>query len=687
MLCKNCGSELFEGDRFCSKCGARVSELVSKTAEAGEAEKSELVSGGMPEAEGAEKPESVSDEVPEAGTGVEGTATAGKAAKTEETDRTQAKTEEAAGLGMLPPPCIPEEKPSKAKGKLHYKNAAYAVLGTHKKKWIPRVILGVVCILALILAANGAKLSNLFHRNFSSPEEYYRWVERKTLKESAKAVSDYYINYFVEYLHRYDRSVSGELRVEFGDAAMDVLGEAGADIFWPEEWAVFFESNNKDSVVQGVLGLETGGTRLLTLDGILDFKDEAAYLGIPELSKTYLAVDMEQRDFGEYFYNTFGVEPGEYLENLELLEVLYRECPDKKEIEALADKYLEMLFDGIDDVKMRTGKTVRVGSISQTCTTLEFYLDKNDIKGILTEVLEELREDEDVEALLTELYDLASELDLDITEYRDGEEFYEAFQNDISEMLDDMDYNITYHNELEMTVYVDNKGRIIGRTVEFPNSWNEIAFSYVNPHKGSKFGYKGSITVDSGEVSVTGYGKEFGGKISGSFTLKLDGSGIVDVEVKNLDVNSLKKGYINGKFTVTAASGVGRALGLYSASSVLSGMQLVLDISMSRSSEKLYIELKENKELWGSLTLTVKRDKGRKVSVPSTKGSVFVDDQQDFEDWWDTVKWDDLIKKMDKAGLPSEAMDAVEEYSVMDGREILNELADNLLFLINGFGG
>lgn len=82
----------------------------------------------------------------------------------------------------------------------------------------------------------------------------------------------------------------------------------------------------------------------------------------------------------------------------------------------------------------------------------------------------------------------------------------------------------------------------------------------------------------------------------------------------------------------------------------------------------------------------MKRDKGRKISVPSTKGSVFVEDQRDFEDWWDTVKWEDLIKKMNKAGFPSEVMDAVEEYSQMNGYEILEELADDLRFLINGFG-
>ena len=37
--------------------------------------------------------------------------------------------------------------------------------------------------------------------------------------------------------------------------------------------------------------------------------------------------------------------------------------------------------------------------------------------------MEELQEDEDVEALLTELFDLAAETELDILKYRDGDEY------------------------------------------------------------------------------------------------------------------------------------------------------------------------------------------------------------------------------------------------------------------------
>lgn len=627
MECKNCGSPILEGDKFCSKCGTRVTEE----------------------------------------------------AKVKETKVEETKAEE-----KPVPLCIPEEEPLKSKivWKGMFKGKRTALEPDKPKKWISKVILGILGVAVVVLIANGAKLINSWHRNFSTPEEYYRWVEQKTIQKNAKTLAEYYVNHFVEYLHRYDSHISGEIRLELGDAAREMMGSAGLGS-WFEEGTFTYESTIKDSVMQGILGLEIGGEKLFSLDAVMDLQDEAVYLGFPGLTKTYLGMDTGEREFVRGFEYVSGMEPEEYLKALELLEVFYKECPDRKQVEALANRYLELLLDNIDNVKMRTGKTARAGSVTQTCTTLEIYLDKEDIRNMLSELLEELQEDSEIELLLYQVFELAEELDLDIGYYRDADEFYESFQDSIDEILDDMDYYITYHDELDMTVYVDDKGQVVGRTMEFPNSWDEVSFSYLYPHHGSRFGYKASIMADGEEVSVTGSGKDFGNKINGSFTIKYEGSGIVDVEVEDFDLKSLKKGFLNGCFTVTASSGIKRIGNMSAAYSYLSDMQLILDISMSRSSEKLSVEVREGKELWGSLTITSKSGSGKKISVPSTKSTVFVDSNRDLEDWWDSIEWKDLIKKMDKAGLPSDAIDIIEEFSEMDAGELLDELPDMMWFWLD----
>lgn len=616
MVCKNCGAKLYDGDRFCSKCGTRITEEAAPPAVKRE-------------------PETVR------------------------------------------PLSIPVEKTSRSKRRSGVRDASSA---PEKKSRAPKVILGLLGVAIVVLMANGARLANYYHKNFSTPEEYYRWVERKAVREHSKAFAECYVNYLVGYLREYDSCVSGELRVELGEAGRNILGLTGVD--WFGKGALTYESTNKDNVMQSVLGLEIGGEKLLTVDAILDFNDEAAYMGISGLSDTYLAVDTDQQGFVDGFVYTSGMEPGEYLDSLKLLETLYKECPGKAQMEALARRYLELLLDSIDDVKMRTGKTVRAENVTQTCTSLELYLDKNDIQNMLTGFLEELQEDPEVEALLLQAYDLAAELGMDTGYYWDAEEFYEAFQDAIDDILDDMDYYVTYHDELDMTIYVDNKGQIIGRTMKFPNSWEELAFSYVNPHEGNRFGYKGSITMDGGEVSITGSGKESGSRINGSFTVRYGGAGIVNVEVKDFDMKSLKKGYINGRFTLTAPSGIGRALSLSSAYSFLSDMQLVVDMSMNKTSGKVGMELMEGRELWGSVTFSVTRSDGRKISVPSTKSAIFVDDDSDFEEWWNTIGWEDFIKRLEKAGLPAGAIDTVEEFGGLDIDEVMDRLADMMWSLM-----
>ena len=666
MVCKNCGSKLFEGDKFCSKCGTRVTEEVTEEAKTPETEEVK-----------ADSQTSKTDVK-------EGTVTGSESAA-EESEKKDASAEEAGAETASEKPeiplSIPEEKPSKAKFKIKIKKKeTVKEKSTGKKKsWAPRVILGVFALAVVVLFANSTKIVNYFHRTFSTPEEYYRWVESRTVKDYAKTVSEFYADYIVEYLHGYDRSVTGEIRLEVKDAGKDILdlaSLAGVDLSWFEKGSFTFEENSKNNVTQSIWGLELGGERLLSMDTILDYNNEAAYFGFPELSKTYMTVDMDNPDFAEGFSYFAGVDPDEYMSTLELMEMLYKELPDKKQVETLTARYLELFLDHVGDVKMRTGKTVRAEGISQSCTSLVIYLDKTDIQNMLKEFLKEIQDDGTVEELLIQIYDMIDELDLDIGYYRNADDFYDGFLDTIDDIIDDMDYFITYHEELKMTVYVDNKGQIIGRTLEFPNSWDEVTISYIMPHRGSKFGYKAGIEIDGEEISVVGSGKDFANRLNGDFTVKYEGMGIVDIAVKDFNLKSLKRGYINGNFTVTAASGFSRALDLASTYSYLSDMALVIDISTGRSSEKMSMTLKEGKDLWGTLTVTANSGSGKKISVPSTRSSILVEDEWDFEDWWDTLKWKDFLKKLDKADLPSEAIDAVEEFSALDVDEVLDRLSD-----------
>ena len=179
MECRNCGSPILEGDRFCSKCGTRVSEELRVEMVHSEALRTEAMNS--------------------------------------EASRTETLRAE---MVKAIPLCIPEEVPSRSQGlwKSMLQGKKAAVDADRSKRRISRGIAVILAAAVVLLIADSAKLVNSYHRNFSTPEEYYRWVDRRAIHKNAKTFAEYYANYFMGYLRGYDSRTSGEIRLELGNA-------------------------------------------------------------------------------------------------------------------------------------------------------------------------------------------------------------------------------------------------------------------------------------------------------------------------------------------------------------------------------------------------------------------------------------------------------------------------------------
>lgn len=49
----------------------------------------------------------------------------------------------------------------------------------------------------VLIVANWATLTNTMKRTFSSPEKYYQWVEKNTVKDAAASVASIYSSYLL----------------------------------------------------------------------------------------------------------------------------------------------------------------------------------------------------------------------------------------------------------------------------------------------------------------------------------------------------------------------------------------------------------------------------------------------------------------------------------------------------------
>ena len=473
---------------------------------------------------------------------------------------------------------------------------------------------------------------------------------------------------------------SAEVSVELDEAGQDMLslaGAAGVDLSWFKSASLTYEGYSKDNVMEMKCGLAMEKKNVISADLIVDMAEEAVYLAVPELSKTYIGVDVSEIPDISYYMDTLDNST----EYMDALKAILSKLPEEKQVKDLTAKYLEIALNSIDDVNMKKGKTLKAEGVSESCTLLEVTLDADTLQNVIENVAEQLENDREVKAIIEKLCDEIAGLDLDELDGIDidSEEVYEYFQDACSELADEAQY-ISFDEELVMSLYVDGKGVIRGRSFEFNDGWSNYTVEILNPHKGGKIGFKAAVTVDNQEFSIAGSGKESGGRVSGDFSAKYNGTAIVDLTVKNFDTDALKKGYLNGTVTVKAASGIGKVLyGMSSVPSMVTDLAVTVDVSMDGKSGKLAVSVAEDKDKWGTVSVSAKKESGKKASVPADKNTVFIEDYSDVEDYWDTVDLDSLINTLDKLDVPSFVTDILEDFADLDGDELL-ENAEYIIY-------
>lgn len=528
------------------------------------------------------------------------------------------------------------------------------------KKMPKGVLIGIAAgvvalVVILVFVFSSATVKNWSKKTFSEPEEYYRWVEGRAAEEAASNVATVYNDYLRESLKRYDMSVNMEAKIELEEAGMDMLslaGMSGVDMSW-------FESANvagNVSVKDNMISFSMGETDILSMAGVLDLAEEYAYIQLPDLSDMYMSAD-----------DVDGAE--EMIEVFEALKVLYEIAPDEKLVEDLLNKYTALALGCVDDVELSDG-SIRAEGVTQDCVELEVTIDEKNMADMMETVLTALAEDEEVKEWFVESETAMQESDLDVNMDMDPEELYEEWQDLVEDAADEADSIADYDMEIVMVVYVDSKGNICGRTLEYEG----LTVEMIMAHDGSDFGYNLAIEAGGESVALTGKGKDNGGKLTGEFAVEYNGMALVEIAVEKLDTNKLAKGQLSGTFTVVPSSALVRALDMSDYSSVIGEMSVVIEAESDANSMKLVCSVLQDEEKWGTVTLTASKDNGEKVKVPSDKNVIEVEDADDFEEWYETVDWEAYIKKLEKAGVPSEVIDAIEDMEEMDAEEFLRAL-------------
>lgn len=653
MICKNCGKEILDNSKFCTQCGYRVEE--APAAQQPVAQEAPVVQ------------QPVAQEAPVAQQPVVQEAPVVQQPVAQEAPVAQQPVAQEIPVTAVPPvapmPQAVNEKPKKK----------------HTGKIILGIVAAVVVVLAAVILLNLKALANFAVKTFSSPEKYYQWVEKQSVEDVSGLVSNVYGDIYDQIVNAFNTSGSAEIRLELGKDGRDMLslaGLSGIDTSWFKDATLTVSAGTKDEAMQANYGLKLGKDQLISFDFIMDYSEEvAAYVAIPELSKTYLGMNLTQ---------LADVDVDYMLQFKEFVELIGKIAPTDSQLKNLINKYGELALSHISDVKMKSGRSLRAEGITEKCTELTVTLDADTMQEIVEAVIEELAKDKEVEKIITKIFDGLYEadfedIDIDIDTDMDAEEAYVAFLEALEYLADRTDYMFDSNFEFEMEVYVDGKGNIRGRSFDITDGWNKTEFSVIAPHKGSDFGYKASIIIDGDEVAIAGTGKESGKKVSGDFAIKYNGTGLCDIIIKDFNTEEIKKGYLNGNFVIKPSSGISRMIGMSYSSSILSDLEVTLDAKMSKKSSECTVSVKSGKDDWGTLSVKASKSSGKKITIPSGKKAIVMEDEEDLEDcledYWDTIDWDDFIDKLDETDLPSRFVDIIEEFAEMDVDDLVSGMS------------
>lgn len=650
MFCKNCGNDLKDGAAFCPKCGTPVNAGDTtgkeKSVTGGTTEGNNRNSGSAPFIT------SIADMEFGAAPRKSGNTSAAGGEKNGKSSG-NAAIRQAAGfltgkLGTI------ADHATAVLGKLQ----GFSVGGKKIVLSQNLLILAAAVVLVLVIGiANGARISNFFHRTFSSPEKYYQYVEKKAVKELSGNLAEWYVE-GLDMLNFYDRRVEGKLTVELGkegEEFLGLLGLVGLDMSWLKSAGISGGMSVKNGRVSMDMAAVLNKNNILSGNMLVDMDSESVYVQIPEINKKYLGFDLEE--MGQQ------VDPEEWADMQSINRQLMEAMPNKAKFQKLLTRYFNLALGCVEDVK-KSSTTLKVEGIQVKCTELKVTIDADTMQDMMRVVLEKMLADKDIKTILTEVVRAGEGINGDM----DPMDAYEEFQESVEEMLEDLDRYGVDMDKIVMKVYVNGKGEIIGRKLDVEGT----SISILMPQKGSKFGYELSCKPRyGGDIKLSGSGRRSGDTISGDFQLRYNGASLLDVSVKKLNLKKLKQGRPDGRLEIQLASKIGE-LGRYIPGlSVLEDMALTADMKSSKGSYQCTLGITYDEEKVGSIGASIQTGKGSKASVPKGKSVVLVEDTDDFLEWTEGIDLRGMTKALEKADAPDEIVEALEEAD-----ELLEDLED-----------
>lgn len=479
MVCKTCGSQLTEQDKFCRYCGTTVDTAPQQSAPVYAPQNAYVPQNSYePQAQNAYAPQSTY--IPQA----QG--------------------------GYAPQPAAPKQP--KTKG-AHRKPSA-PKKGGKKGLIIGGSIVAAVLVLALVavLVITGnptVQVGNAFKNTantFAKIGEVWNAEEAAKIGEQ-EAVS---MTYDVQ-LETIDQDLMYGVvgYYYYGDEEVNAFCQAVSGLGVRLDMDVDLENRE----IGALASVHKGSADLIT--GIVAAEDEMLYVGLPEFLNDFYGVNTETAmadleamgaDLGEASQISFNI--------FDLIGIVKRYSPDTAELEAeLAAVMTELVKD--IEIEKEGKKTFKVGGESLSCKAYTVTISQDSLEEVLDVILDAC--ETDPTAMMEELFSA-----MRLPDYAIEELMYELRYSLSTPDYDDLYEVLDMLEDIELTVYVKS-GKVAGIVYEkkIDGSKLELAIGIGGDHYGDVIEFETKVDGDKLTIKLEGDHTAREGVFTDKATIKL----------------------------------------------------------------------------------------------------------------------------------------------------------------------
>ena len=517
-----------------------------------------------------------------------------------------------------------------------------------KKKGKKGLIIGVVAAVVVALGGVGVyaarnTIVNKFQQTFYEPDEYYRTIEKRVINDYLDAYKSNY-NYSVDTFKSDELTMDLEAEVsDFGKLVDYVLQEnpdidASSFDFSNLKSVAAFMTLSKDKDSAGFeLGAKVNNNELLSGNASFNLADKEVYAQIPAISDDYV-------DLSAAFSEISDEDMAELDQIFELYGNLFDIYPSSDDMADMYERYFDIVLNSITDVEKEKG-TIEANDVEQKCTILTVNVSGEDLYNICCDVVDELKDEEIVIDMIDGLLSSIKSMDLDSSDLDDLENFdAETYRESVSELKDQLkehkDDFKDLKDVLEMNVYVDNSGKILGREITVTVEDKEATIYSLMAISSKKYGYEAGVEVDGKTIcTLEGEGNYNLKDFDGEYEFYIPEEDLkVFIALDNCNTVDMLTDSFSGDISISTN---------YDA---LKDMELKLTIDSKRDSFYIKASGYYQNNLYASVSLDFKLSTDAKSYAPNKSANIItINSEDDLKNY---------INKLDVANYVNDVLDA-----------------------------